>query len=168
MEAQRSLQDYGQQSDGCSQRGFMPSIRLPLPASHSALESLLRQPPLHLSLHNGTFRSRVKGFPILPLPPMAISKAQKYTILAYYAFAASAYIWGNKHEVILDTLPPQISIPLDSLAKDLDIAPIATYATCVLWNCYRIDTARGWELSNVAAGLTFTGSRDEELFYTIM
>lgn len=92
---------------------------------------------------------------------------EKQRALKILSLVSHAYIWGDGKMEILQNLPSQLAIPLHALAKEFGIAPLATYATTVLWNCSLVETARGWVSDNVVVDLTFTGTSDEDLFYAV-
>ncbi|PWZ03642.1 IDO-domain-containing protein [Testicularia cyperi] len=62
-------------------------------------------------------------------------------------------------------LPASIAVPWVQLSQKLDLPPILTYATTVLWNWAYIDPARGLEKDNLRIVETFTGTKSEEHFF---
>lgn len=63
------------------------------------------------------------------------------------------------------TIPASIAVPWVALSKQLDIPPILTYATSVLWNWSLCDSSRGFDDDNVYIGTTFSGTPSEEHFF---
>ncbi|KAK0386665.1 hypothetical protein NLU13_6500 [Sarocladium strictum] len=81
-------------------------------------------------------------------------------------FMAHAYIWGA--DTPSDRLPPSISVPLLEISERLEVPPVATYATLVLWNFKPLFLDEGIDnLENLATLSTFTGSLDESWFYLV-
>lgn len=62
-------------------------------------------------------------------------------------------------------VPASIAIPWVSLSKQLDIPPILTYATSVLWNWNLRDPSLGFQDDNVFVTTTFSGTTSEEHFF---
>ncbi|KAF2164274.1 hypothetical protein M409DRAFT_56562 [Zasmidium cellare ATCC 36951] len=147
---------------------FLPSTSCKsiLPASHAAFEDLISDPPFHVAATGRILREKVDRIAILDNYE-GLQTEEKQRALKILGFVAHAYIWGDGNTEILQQLPPQLAIPLHSLAEELGIAPLATYATTVLWNCSLIQPERGWCPENVEVDLTFTGTSDEELFYAV-
>ncbi|PWN39303.1 Indoleamine 2,3-dioxygenase [Ceraceosorus guamensis] len=65
------------------------------------------------------------------------------------------------------TVPASLAVPWTGLSRHLDLPPILTYATTVLWNWQYKDPARGLALDNVKIRNTFSGTASEEHFYLI-
>ncbi|KAE8271046.1 hypothetical protein A4X09_0g1288 [Tilletia walkeri] len=64
------------------------------------------------------------------------------------------------------TIPASIAIPWCRLSEKLDLPPILTYATTVLWNWGVVDPRRSAsDPGNLRILTTFTGTRSEEWFY---
>jgi indoleamine 2,3-dioxygenase len=81
-------------------------------------------------------------------------------------FIAHAYIWGGDEPS--GRLPKSISVPLQEVARHLQVPPVATYAALCLWNYKPIFDDEGIDtLENLATLNTFTGSLDESWFYLV-
>ncbi|SNX85161.1 related to BNA2 - tryptophan 2,3-dioxygenase [Melanopsichium pennsylvanicum] len=65
----------------------------------------------------------------------------------------------------LRRVPAAIAVPWVQLSQKLDLPPVLTYATTVLWNWDYIDPARGFEASNVRIAETFTATPSEHHFF---
>ncbi|KAE8184454.1 hypothetical protein CF328_g7852, partial [Tilletia controversa] len=64
------------------------------------------------------------------------------------------------------TIPAALAIPWCRLSDKLDLPPILTYATTVLWNWGLVDPRRSASApGNLRILTTFTGTRSEEWFY---
>lgn len=62
-------------------------------------------------------------------------------------------------------LPAAISVPWVQLSQKLDLPPILTYATTVLWNWNYLDPSRGLQPDNLRIVETFTGTPSEHHFF---
>lgn len=69
--------------------------------------------------------------------------------------------------VYAETVPAPLAVPWVAVSQHLDLPPILTYATTVLWNWYLVDEARGLVSDNMRIATTFTGTRSEEHFYAV-
>lgn len=63
------------------------------------------------------------------------------------------------------TVPASIAIPWVAISRQIDLPPILTYATTVLWNWSTKDPAQGFEDENLVMNTTFSGTTSEEHFY---
>lgn len=62
-------------------------------------------------------------------------------------------------------VPASLAIPWVSLSHLIDIPPVLTYATTVMWNWALKDTEKGFTDDNLRMTTTFSGTRSEEHFY---
>ncbi len=62
-------------------------------------------------------------------------------------------------------VPAAIAVPWVQLSQKLDLPPVLTYATTVLWNWKYIDPTRGLEPDNLRIVETFTGTPSEHHFF---
>ncbi|KAG8734553.1 hypothetical protein FRC12_018489, partial [Ceratobasidium sp. 428] len=62
-------------------------------------------------------------------------------------------------------IPRSLAIPFVEISKHLDIAPILTYADCVLWNFYLDDPEKPLTVDNVRIRDLFTKDSQEEHFF---
>lgn len=62
-------------------------------------------------------------------------------------------------------VPAAIAVPWVQLSQKLDLPPILTYATTVLWNWNYIDASRGLEPDNLRILETFTATPSEHHFF---
>ncbi|KAH7341803.1 Indoleamine 2,3-dioxygenase-domain-containing protein [Rhizoctonia solani] len=62
-------------------------------------------------------------------------------------------------------IPCSLSIPFVDVSRHLDIAPILTYADCVLWNFYLEDPKKPLTLDNIRIRDLFTKDYQEEHFF---
>lgn len=70
--------------------------------------------------------------------------------------------------LLIQVVPPPITIPLLEVCKYLELPPVATYSALVLWNNRPIFPDEPADnLENLAINNTFTGSLDEQWFYLI-
>ena len=63
------------------------------------------------------------------------------------------------------TVPAAIAVPWVQLSQKLDLPPVLTYATTVLWNWAYIDPTKGLTLDNLRILETFTRTKSEEHFF---
>lgn len=62
-------------------------------------------------------------------------------------------------------VPASLAIPWVALSHLIDIPPVLTYATTVMWNWALKDTEKGFTDDNLRMTTTFSGTRSEEHFY---
>ncbi|PWN36142.1 Indoleamine 2,3-dioxygenase [Meira miltonrushii] len=62
-------------------------------------------------------------------------------------------------------VPASLAIPWVALSNLIDIPPVLTYATTVMWNWSLKDTEKGFTDDNLRMTTTFSGTRSEEHFY---
>ncbi|CAE6410631.1 unnamed protein product [Rhizoctonia solani] len=62
-------------------------------------------------------------------------------------------------------IPRSLAIPFVGMSRHLDIAPILTYADCVLWNFYLDDPGKPLTLENIRIRDLFTKDYQEEHFF---
>ena len=68
------------------------------------------------------------------------SKAEERRAFLILAFMAQSYIHGvSNFDKPIDILPRQIAIPWFKVAAKLNINPMVSYSSTVLWNWYLID-----------------------------
>lgn len=65
----------------------------------------------------------------------------------------------------LRRVPAAIAVPWVQLSQKLDLPPILTYATTVLWNWDYVDPSRGLEADNLRIVETFTATPSEHHFF---
>lgn len=63
------------------------------------------------------------------------------------------------------TVPASLAIPWVALSRHLDLPPVLTYATTVLWNWTLRDPTLGFTDGNLAMATTFSGTESEQHFY---
>ncbi|CAR28849.1 hypothetical protein ZYGR_0U02070 [Zygosaccharomyces rouxii] len=116
-------------------------------------------------------RNVVDRLPILDVKPSLLSNIRElrraYSVLC---FIANAYVWGIGETC--DTIPDAIAQPLLRISEELEIAPLATYASLVLWNFKPVINDTDLvddilDLSNLTTINTFTGGLDESWFYLV-
>ncbi|EST08059.2 Indoleamine 2,3-dioxygenase [Kalmanozyma brasiliensis GHG001] len=65
----------------------------------------------------------------------------------------------------LRRVPAAIAVPWVQLSQKLDLPPVLTYATTVLWNWEYVDASRGLEPDNMRIVETFTATPSEHHFF---
>ncbi|CAE6515878.1 unnamed protein product [Rhizoctonia solani] len=85
------------------------------------------------------------------------------------AFLVQFYIQSLPPRAETDTgpirIPSSLAIPFVDVSRHLDIAPILTYADCVLWNFYLEDSSKPLTLDNIRIRDLFTKDYQEEHFF---
>ena len=102
------------------------------------------------------------------LDPMPIEKDQQLLRRAHAALAYLAQIYVHTQivqETVPMLLPSPISIPLVTVSKYLDIAPILTYSDISIYNWAPINPDQPVSMTNLRGVLNFSGNKDEEHFY---
>ncbi|KAF2757641.1 indoleamine 2,3-dioxygenase family protein [Pseudovirgaria hyperparasitica] len=156
------LEDFGISPEYGFLPPELPLLRLPNPyyAQWEAVISNLQGLVLSKRL-----REVVLRLPVLSTEHLETDSEWRraYVVLA---FLSHAYIWGG--DVPSEIVPPPISLPFLQVCRYLELPPVATYASVVLWNWRPVfDNEPIDTLSNLATLNTFTGSLDESWFYLV-
>ncbi|OGE47668.1 hypothetical protein PENARI_c039G05254 [Penicillium arizonense] len=120
---------------------------------------------LSILIKTGELRNRIDRLEVLSTEPLRTT-SQWHRAYVCLVFLANGYVWCGKTP--LNIVPPSIAVPLLQICENLEIPPIATFAGLCLWNYQRISqTEPLYRPENLRCINSFTGSRDEEWFYTI-
>lgn len=157
------LEDYGLSP----QSGFLPP-ELPLarlPEYFDAWEKLAVDLPALIMTRR--LRGLVDQMPLLDAAKLD-GEPQWRRACSILSFISHGYVWSrpepSKH------LPKVLADPWKTVCDHFDLPPIASYAGLCLWNFRTIvptKTPEGWDLENLAALTSYTGSVDEAWFYLV-
>ncbi|KAJ5372590.1 Indoleamine 2-3-dioxygenase [Penicillium concentricum] len=144
--------------------GFLPETKplekLPDPL-YSPWESIVNGLPQLLK--TDTLSDAVDNLPVLSTAKLRTEDEWRRAYLVL-GFLSQGYIWsGNEPR---KKLPLSITSPLRSVSSHFKIIPCATFATYCLWNTTLGDEEDRTNPSSYSAQITFTGSHEEEWFYT--
>lgn len=98
------------------------------------------------------FREAISRVPYKPELIEAISSLRTEEVWHLYTFfvlAVQRYVWACGTGSFLDTIPKQLGLPLVSCAKILEMPPMISYHTMVLWNWTVINENEPLTLGNV-------------------
>lgn len=146
--------------------GFLPSeppLELLPDSYYQPWENIIRN--LQSLLLSKRLHKMVDDLPVLSTEYLKTTAEwqRAYSILT---FLTHSYIWGGDGP--RDVIPQPVSIPLKSVCAYLEVHPVATYASLVLWNSKPIFVDEPADrLENLATLATFTGSLDESWFYLV-
>ncbi|OLY83443.1 Indoleamine 2,3-dioxygenase [Smittium mucronatum] len=123
---------------------------------------------------SGGFREMVQQLPLLSVDKlMGLKEYQRaYVVLG---FLSHGYVW-SLHKEPNENLPQCLSIPFCKVSEYLDINPIGTNASVVLWNWEVLNIGKdkadfpqcdSLSLDSLATLFTYTGSPDESWFYLV-
>lgn len=87
-----------------------------------------------------------------------------YILLSYLG---QGYVWMDGEIGLVDKVPRKIAIPWVAVSDHLELKPVGTYATFVLYNLGLHNPAAPMDMSNMYALQTFTGARDESWFFMV-
>jgi indoleamine 2,3-dioxygenase len=163
-----------------SQNGFLPSTLplqcLPHPV-YDRWERIVNN--FQSLLLSRRLRTVIDKLPILPAVHLE-TEAEWRRAYVVLTFLANGYIWGGDKPAevprlhaytsctnMKQRLPPSITYPLLQICNHLELPPVATYASVVLWNYKPIFLSDPLVLDNLSTLLTFTGSNDEQWFYLV-
>ncbi|OAQ95699.1 hypothetical protein LLEC1_01808 [Akanthomyces lecanii] len=157
-----SLDDYGLSAG----HGFLPSelplARLPDPY-YTSWETISAN--LSSLILSRRLRELVQVLPVLDTRGLE-HDAEWRRAYSLLCFMTHGYIWAGESPA--DRVPPQLSIPLVTISRRLEIVPVATYAAVCLWNFKPLFMNEDIDnLENLASLNTFTGSMDESWFYLV-
>lgn len=156
------LSDY----DVSAVNGFLPTHapceRLSDPY-YAAWEGIIQN--LQGLLLSKRLRPIVDRLPVLDTAYLQ-DEAEWRRAYAILSFIVHAYVWGGDSPN--DRIPPAISIPFLTTCQHLELPPVATYASTVMWNWKPLFSTEPVDnLENVYTLHTFTGSLDESWFYLV-
>lgn len=87
-----------------------------------------------------------------------------YTLLC---FLTHGYIWMEGERGLPSSIPKCLAVPLWRVASQLDMPPIFTYLCAPMCNWALRDVHVGYTEDNFYSTVSFTGTVDEDWFYTI-
>ncbi|KAF2670603.1 Indoleamine 2,3-dioxygenase [Microthyrium microscopicum] len=94
------------------------------------------------------------------------AKAEWRRAYSILGFIVHAYVWGEDSPA--DIIPPPISIPFLETCEYLELPPVGTYASFVLWNWKPLILSEPVDcLENIFTLHTLTGSMDEAWFFLV-
>ncbi|KAI9826436.1 MAG: hypothetical protein M1826_006645 [Phylliscum demangeonii] len=146
--------------------GFLPAIapleRLPDPY-YAPWEVMIDN--LQALLLTGRLPGLVQTLAVLATDRLR-TEAEWQRAHSVLAFLAHAYIWGGERP--RERLPPPIAVPFLAVSARLEMPPVATYASVVLWNFKPLFAHEPMDrLENLSSLQTFTGALDESWFYLV-
>lgn len=146
-------------------RGFLPAQdpvqQLPVPFAPWE-EAGRWLPKLLLSKH---IRPILQELPPFPLEAITI-EGERWRAMTLLAYLTSGYVLGYEHKPAT-VLPAQFAVPLVTLADQLGIPPILSYALQTMYNWRRIVPDGPTAVGNLGLIQNFLGGMDEEWFVTI-
>lgn len=113
-------------------------------------------------------RKLVDKMPLLSIDSIRSDRYELRRAYSVLSFLTHAYVWGV--DIAKEQLPAQLAEPLLQVAEILEVPPVATYASLILWNFKQIlpgSSEDDWDLDNLTTIDTFTGSIDESWFYLV-
>ncbi|CAE6381172.1 unnamed protein product [Rhizoctonia solani] len=117
-----------------------------------------------------SWRRSVRELPVLSIQPFEFDIRRARRAHHVLAFITQFYIQSLPpredtfdHSPII--IPAPIAIPFVGVSRQLDIAPIVTYADTVLWNWELIDPSQPMTMSNIRIKDLFTRDPQEEHFF---
>ena len=148
-------------------RGFLPAQdplqRLPY-ARYHIWEDLADDLPKLLGARLGQARDPLQQLPVLSTDKLVIDAELRRAHLLLCLFA-HAYVWGGLEPK--DCIPEGIAIPLWEISRRLDIPPILSHTSIVLYNWRRLDANGDICMENLSTLNNFFDGRDESWFYLV-
>ena len=80
-------------------------------------------------------------------------------------FLGQSYVWGEGQKNLVDMVPRKIAVPWCGVSRHLGLNPVGCYASTVLYNFHLLDPEGPWDVDNLRATSSFTGTEDEDRFY---
>ncbi|PRT52940.1 Indoleamine 2,3-dioxygenase [Wickerhamiella sorbophila] len=163
MRALPVLEQYGLSAKS----GFLPA-ELPLsrlPDYFEPWESIVKDLPALIMTSN--LRKLVDAMPLLDATRLN-SEPEWHRACSILSFMAHGYVWSRPEAS--KKLPKCLAEPWIAVCDHFDLPPIASYAGLCLWNFRTVlpcDSPSNWNLENLAALTTYTGSMDEAWFYLV-
>jgi indoleamine 2,3-dioxygenase len=148
--------------------GFL-SLRPPLarlPSYFDGWEKIVDVLPA--LIRSGAIRDKINELPLLKVTEETLkSEREWWRAYVVLTFLGQSYIWAKNEEGLPPCLPANIAVPWCRVSEHIDMPPVVTYASTALNNwCFK-EPARGFVCDNLRCTVTFTGTRDEEMFYII-
>jgi indoleamine 2,3-dioxygenase len=172
--------------------GFLPTSPplTYLPPPYSAWDDLARSLPQ--SIATKSLRAEINTLPVLPATHLA-SKPEIHRAFVVLGFLIHAYVWVDGSEHPEPNVPAQLGEPYLEVCERLGMQPTLSYAGLCLWNwrfkdsipqmsgeaevngvseaeeAMRIEMTmkRLSKLENLDCLVSFTGTRDEAVFYVV-
>lgn len=128
---------------------------------------LIKQISLHLPdlISSSHARELIDGLPMYSFDEINVCDLER--TMQAYSYLASAYVWGNGEDGILNYIPENVSMPLIKLSSKLERPPILSYASYCLNNWKIKDKIKPICVDNLELIQKFTNLRDEEWFILI-
>ncbi|CUA76011.1 indoleamine 2,3-dioxygenase [Rhizoctonia solani] len=116
------------------------------------------------------WRKSVRELPVLPTHPFEFDIRRARRAHHVLAFITQFYVQSlparkdtsDRSPIVI---PAPVAIPFVGVSRQLDIAPIVTYADTVLWNWELIDPSQPMTMSNIRIKDLFTRDPQEEHFF---
>ncbi|QRW17908.1 indoleamine 2,3-dioxygenase [Rhizoctonia solani] len=169
-----------------SKTGFLPT-QVPLarlPAAFNKWEDALQQamvilkrpgdsddpPPTDEEREQSSrWRENLRTMEVISIDPLQVDLRVAQRAHHVLAFLVQFYVQSlpPRAETELGPIhiPRSLAIPFVDVSRYLDIAPILTYADCVLWNFYLEDPSKPLTLENIRIRDLFTKDYQEEHFF---
>ncbi len=80
-------------------------------------------------------------------------------------FIGQSYIWGEGQKNLVSKVPKKIAIPWCHVSEHLGLSPVGCYSSTILFNFHLKDPDGPWDVKNLSATSSFTGTKDEDGFY---
>ncbi|KAG8701497.1 hypothetical protein FRC11_012125, partial [Ceratobasidium sp. 423] len=116
------------------------------------------------------WRKSVRELPVLSTHPFEFDIRRARRAHHVLAFMTQFYVQslpprGDAFDRSPIIIPAPIAIPFVGVSRQLDIAPIVTYADTVLWNWELIDPSQPMSVNNIRIKDLFTRDPQEEHFF---
>ena len=130
-----------------------------------AMETVAANLPELIGAGGSTFRPPIRSLPEVD-PSILTTHRELRRALLVLSCLAHAYVWGDADEM-QRTLPENISRPLWAVSQRLDVPPVLTHASIVLFNWRRLDPYGPITTSNISTLNAFLGGWDESWFFLL-
>lgn len=155
----------GIQNEFISSRGYLPNPDplLQLPPGCEAWDALGAE--LHKLVLSDHLRQRVRELPPFPLHALQ-TDAERWRAASLFAYLSSLYVLGSSGQPE-PRIPAVLAVPFHTVATELGIPPILSYALQAMYNWRRIDRDGPIAAGNLTLLHNFLGGMDEEWFVTL-
>lgn len=120
---------------------------------------------LHKLILSDHLRQRVHDLPPFPISALQ-TDAERWRAANLFAYITSLYVLGLNGES-MPRIPAVLAVPFYTVATELGIPPILSYALQAMYNWRRIDPNQPIVAGNLTLLQNFLGGMDEEWFVTL-
>ena len=115
-----------------------------------------------------TLREEVHKLPDVEFSEKTLkSLAEWQRAYVVLTFLSQGYVWMEGESGLVNKVPEKLAVPWCAISEHVQLPPVTTYATTVLYNYALRDPKGPITEDNLYAVSTFTGTESEDWFYVV-